>query len=270
MPAADLFRRVIDRELTVQREDHTHWMYQAKVDGTKRVDVKLVIETGQGDLDHLQSVDGRPITPQQEGREERRIEKLVRTRSEIRKQKREQEQDARRMTRMMKLMPEALAVSYGERKGDLVELRFEPNPAFHPSSHEAAVLHDMEGRIWVDSKQDRLAEIEGHLIRDVKFGGGLLGYLRRGGEFHVKQSEVAPDHWEVTMIHIDMHGKALFFKTIRVHENEERSDFRRVPDDLTLAQAAEELKKQYKEESQAVERGPRTDDRQAKVQADAG
>ncbi len=41
-----------------------------------------------------------------------------------------------------------------------------------------------------------------------------------------------------------MHGKALFFKTISVQQNEIRSNFQRVPDNLTLAQAAEELQKQ--------------------------
>ncbi|MGA7631388.1 MAG: hypothetical protein WCB11_11505, partial [Terriglobales bacterium] len=36
----------------------------------------------------------------------------------------------------------------------------------------------------------------------------------------------------------------LFFKTISVQQDEARSNFRQVPDDLTLAQAAEELQKQ--------------------------
>jgi hypothetical protein len=40
-----------------------------------------------------------------------------------------------------------------------------------------------------------------------------------------------------------MRGKALFFKTISVQQDEMRSDFRRVPDNLTLAEAAEELQR---------------------------
>jgi hypothetical protein len=41
-----------------------------------------------------------------------------------------------------------------------------------------------------------------------------------------------------------MHGKALFFKTIGVQQNEVHYDFERVRDNLTLAEAAEQLEKQ--------------------------
>jgi hypothetical protein len=102
----------------------------------------------------------------------------------------------------------------------------------------------MEGRIWISVKEDRLAEIEGHLIREVKFGGGILGYLDKGGEFHVRQSEISPRLWEISLLHVNMHGKVLFFKTLSVQQDENRSNFRQVPDNLTLAQAAEELQKQ--------------------------
>ena len=40
-----------------------------------------------------------------------------------------------------------------------------------------------------------------------------------------------------------MKGKALFFKTIAVQGQEYRSDFRTVPDGLTLAEAADVLAK---------------------------
>ncbi len=43
---------------------------------------------------------------------------------------------------------------------------------------------------------------------------------------------------------VDMKGKALFFKTIAVKEKEYRTDFRTVPDGLTLADAANTLTRQ--------------------------
>jgi hypothetical protein len=41
-----------------------------------------------------------------------------------------------------------------------------------------------------------------------------------------------------------MNGKALFFKTIAVREKDIRSNYRRVPSNLTLAQAAKLVKKE--------------------------
>jgi hypothetical protein len=81
----------------------------------------------------------------------------------------------------------------------------------------------------------------GRLTQEVKFGGGLLCHLAQGGEFHVEQAEVAPGYWELTLLHVDMCGKALFFKSISVQQDEIRSDYRRISDNLTLAQASTSL-----------------------------
>ena len=74
----------------------------------------------------------------------------------------------------------------------------------------------------------------------------------QGGTFQVKQTETAPGYWELTLLKVQMKGKALFFKTIGVQQNYTRSDFRQVPDDLTVAKGAEILEKQVgASESQA-------------------
>src|SRR6266403_1223799 len=244
LSAGDLLRRVVNSELKAQADDHSHWMYRLKAGVSGREEEKVVVQTRDGYLARLRLVNSQPITPEQERQEDRRIANLVHKPDEQKKQQRVQEEDVRKAERLLKMLPDAVTARYGERRGDLVEILFEPSPNFHSSSHEAAVFHTMAGRIWVSTRQNRLAEIEGHLIRPVKFAGGLLGHLDKGGEFHVKQSEVAPGYWEITLLHVNMHGKALFFKTIAVQENEIRSNFRRVPDNLTLSEAAEQLQKQ--------------------------
>ena len=242
--AGECLRRAVDGELKAQTDDHTHWMYEIRTKVSGQEQIRLVVETREGDLDRLRSVNGQPLTAEQEKREERRIQRLLHNSGEQRKRKHAQKEDARQTERLFKMLPEAVIARYGEHKGDFVQILFEPNPNFRPSSHEDAVFHAMEGSIWINKAENRLAEIEGHLSRDVKFYGGLLGYLHKGGEFHVKQSEVAPGHWEITLLHVNMHGKALFFKTISVQQNETRTNFRRVADNLTLAEAAAELQKQ--------------------------
>ena len=106
-----------------------------------------------------------------------------------------------------------------------MELNFSPSPSFHPPTHEAEVFHAMQGSMWVDAKQDRVGEISGGLVREVKFGGGLLGHLDKGGTFQVKQAAVAASYWELTLFRVQMKGKAFFFKTIGVQQNYTRSEF---------------------------------------------
>jgi hypothetical protein len=55
---------------------------------------------------------------------------------------------------------------------------------------------------------------QGDWISDVDFGVGILGKLRKGGTFEVVQSEVAPKDWEVSLLDVDISGRALFFYSI--------------------------------------------------------
>jgi len=68
--------------------------------------------------------------------------------------------------------------------------------------------------------------------------------LEKGGHFNVEQRKLLPGQWDLAFMEVDMKGKALFFKTIAVNEKEYRSNFRTVPDGLTLAEAADMLTKQ--------------------------
>ena len=145
---------------------------------------------------------------------------------------------------MLKMLPEAFLYSYGERRGDRVQLNFKPNPRFRTHSFEEEVFHAMDGSLWVDEKQNRLAEVSGHLTNGVKFLGGLLGHLDKGGSFDVKQEPVAPGYWELTVLDVHMTGRALFFKTISEQQQFYRKEFKRVPDNLSLTQADEMLRKE--------------------------
>ena len=237
----ELVRRVIDNELSAENQDHSHWMFRLeKEDRSGQKEVDEVVETKDGDLVRPILRNGRELPAKQRQESDRQ---LGRNPQGLRKTQKEKKEDADRSQQMLKMLPEAFTFSPGERRGDLEELHFRPNSTFHARSHEAEVFHAMEGDVWLDVKQNRLAEISGHLIEAVKFAGGVLGHLDKGGTFHAKQEEVAPGYWELTVLNVQMKGKALFFKTISVHQNIVRMEFKRVPDDLTIAQAAELLKK---------------------------
>jgi hypothetical protein len=241
--ANELARRVVTNELKGASEDHSHWMYRLGKEESRKKQVREIVQTKEGSFDELLSVNDRPLTAGQKREENHRIQKLISSPDEQRKLERERNEDAAQSRRLLQMLPDAFVFSYAEQ-GDLIKLNFRPNPNFHPLSREARVFHAMEGEMWIDHKQERLAEITGHLVQDVKFGGGFLGHLDKGGQFEVKQAEVAPGHWDITVLNVDMKGKALFFKTIGVHEKEYRSNFRRVADDLTPAQAADILSRQ--------------------------
>jgi hypothetical protein len=242
--ANDLVRAVVANELKAQDESHGRWMYRVEREQQGKKKAKEVVQTGQGSLDRLVALDGQPLTAKEQQDEKERIGNLVRNPAEQQKLEQTRKKDAEQCKAFFKMLPDALTFIYASRDGDVIKLNYRPNPSFQPPSREARVFHEMEGEMWVQETQRRLARIQGQLVADVKFAGGLLGHLEKGGHFSVEQRELSPGQWDLTFMEVDMKGKALFFKTIDVNEKEYRSDFRTVPDDLTLAEAADMLIKQ--------------------------
>jgi len=239
--ADKLARSVVANELKFQDEDHAQWAYRQEKEEAGKKQTKRTIETKDGDLSRLLAINDHPLTAKQLQKENQRIQELVSNPTEQRRLQRARNTETEQGRRLFKMLADAFVYNYAGREGDLIKLSFRPNPNFQPPSLEARVFHDMEGELWVDGQQERLAAMNGRLTGDVKFGGGLLGRLNKGGHFEVRQEEVAAGHWEMAAMAVDMKGKALFFKTINVQQTETRNDFQRVADDLTLTQAADIL-----------------------------
>jgi len=238
--ANDLARRVITNELKFQ-DDHTNWMYRLEKEQYGKKQVEEIIETKEGSLSRLLSINHQPLTAKQQEEEDQRVRELMTSRSAKRKLQRALEAEILQGRRLFKMLPDAFVFNYAGGDGNVIRLSFRPNPNFNPPSLEARVFHDMEGELWVDCKQERLAAFNGHLTQDVKFGLGLLGHLDKGGHFDVRQAEVVPGHWDMTTMSVEMSGKALLFKNIGVQKMEKRWGFQQVSDDLTLTQAADIL-----------------------------
>jgi len=241
-PPGDLIKAVIYAELTSSAAADIQWKYvlEKEIDGKQ--ETRQVVETRSGSLDRLLAIAGKPLTGAQQHDELQRLLRVSHSPEEQRKLADARKKDADQCAAFLKMIPDAFIFEYsGEHAGpnsDFVKLTFKPNPSFQPRSREGKVMHELAGDLWVDSTQQRLVAIEGQLLNDVKFAGGLLGHLERGGRFSVKRTEIAPGRWELTEMEVNMHGKALLFKTISVQQKEQHRDFERVPDDMTMADAA--------------------------------
>src|SRR5262249_12895867 len=162
-----------------------------------------------GSLYKLIAVNGNSLSPQQQYQETERILKLAHDPDQRHKLEQTRKKDEEQCQGFLRMIPDAFTFDYEGRFGDLIKVKFAPNPKFQPPSREGRVLHELEGEMWLNEKQKRLAEISGYLMNEVKFGGGLLGHLEKGGKFMVKREEVSAGNWEMTALEIEMKGKAL-------------------------------------------------------------
>jgi hypothetical protein len=235
---AELVKAVIRTELHPPNVSEIRWEYLLNKEIEGRQETREVVETKFGSLDRLIMTAGRPLPDPLQRDEADRILRLSHNPEEQRKLEQTHNKDVAQCNAFLQMIPDAFVFEYAGQSGGLIKLVFKPNPYFRPISREGKVLHETAGEIWVDANQQRLVSIRGQLTNEVKFGGGLLGRLERGGEFNVKRTEVVPGHWELTEIVVNMRGKALLFKSISVQQKEVHSNFQPVPDDLSLPDAA--------------------------------
>ncbi len=240
----ELVKEVINNELHPASRPCVHWRYRLEKQVNGKGETRAVVETKSGSLDRLLMVAGKALGPQQENAEAERILHFARSSEEQRKAEQAREKDAQESNALLQRIPDAFVFHYAGENGNAIRLTFTPNPQFRPSSREGKVLQQMTGEIWVDGNQKRLISIRGQLRDEVKFGGGLLGHLEKGGQFRVQREEIARGDWELTELVVDMHGKALMFKSIAVQQKERHTDFERVSSELTFSDAANLLLQQ--------------------------
>jgi hypothetical protein len=108
---------------------------------------------------------------------------------------------------------------------DLIQL--DPNPAFHPRTTLQEALMHATAKIWVDHGALQILRAEAHIVRDVSFGGGILGKLYRGGVFYFEQTEVAPGVWLPARYQYDFTARKFLF-TFEEHQFIEVSHYRRL------------------------------------------
>jgi hypothetical protein len=122
---------------------------------------------------------------------------------------------------------------------DVIQL--DPNPDFHPHTLFQEAISRVTAKIWVDHAQTQLVHGEAHIVRDLSFGGGILGKLYRGGVFSLDQTEVAPGVWLATRYQYDFTARKFLF-TFEEHQYIEATHYRHIgPPNEILALVQKEL-----------------------------
>ncbi len=248
-------REVIQNELGGGNGPATYWRYREidKSKGTQKL--FEVCETKGGTVRELVEINGKPLSPAQQVQQQARLDAILQNPSLVRKKAKARSHDTGKEERLFAMLPKAFFFQYDGTEGNLVRLKFRPDPAFAPPTREAQVFHHMAGEVLIDPRSKRLAEIDGRLITKVKFFWGLLGYLNKGGTFSVRRADVGGGNWKLMRLKVNMNGVALFFKTIGVQENQRYEDYRQNPAGMTLQQAIAQLKQDLHSAKEATKSG---------------
>ncbi len=250
---ADLVRKAVQNEIKAATDDTARFLFRGIKTTPRESTTRLYVETKEATAGLVVAYNGKPLTPEQRKDEEARVERFINSPEEMKKKREQEHSNAEHTLRIIRALPDAFLFEYaseepasegmGRSGATLVKLKFRPNPSYQPPSHVEEVLTGMEGFVLVDATRHRLASIDGTLFKTVGFGWGILGHLDRGGRFIVQQQQVGDNLWEISSMTLNFTGKILLFKNLSISSTEVFSSFKRVPADLTFAQALELLKK---------------------------
>ncbi len=240
--AQQLVRSAVDIELVADRDDHTRWRYLSDVRRPEGQFLYTVVETDHGSVKKKIKQNGQPLGPDELAKETQRIDSFIHDPAQQAKQHKDSQQDDVRAENMLRMLPDAFLWKITSDASDATTLSFVPNPDFNPPTMESRVFAAMAGEIVVSKPESRIQRISGKLIRDVKFGFGILGKMEQGGTFSVERRRLAPKVWQITESHVHINGHILLFKTITEQEDEVKTGFNPTPPATTLEQAANLLR----------------------------
>jgi hypothetical protein len=214
------------------------WQYRVE----KRVGqgpdtISQQVETKDGPIFRLLAYGPMPLNAEQRRQEDERLSDFLRSSWKQSKVRQQHEDEEKRIYQFLGLLPDAFLYEYDGREGDLVKLKFRPNPQYNTSSVESRIFHALAGTVWINSEQKRLSRFSGVVTNRVDFGYGLLGHLDQGGRFELGRQPVNATHWKTALIDVHLSGKVIFFKSISREQWEQRTNFQPVAQTITFEQA---------------------------------
>jgi hypothetical protein len=229
--------------------------YRLRKTSPRLTSVKEIVETRDGDVARLLSINDQPLGSLDEQHEEARLQALLDNPGLQQHRKQSEDSDTERALKVLRVLPTAFLYEFAgtatvggptagaDSNGPQVveKFSFKPNPQFDPPDLETGVLTAMAGEIWIDPVAERVVRLAGSLQQDKDFGLGILGELDKGGWIEINQADVVENQWRIVHLKLVMNGRVLF-KTKNSNSVQEYSDFVPLSADTTYRQAIEMLR----------------------------
>ncbi len=209
-----LVKRALAAEVRAAQDWQHPMRYHLRKSTPRLTSTKIIFETKDGAVARLIAINDKPLSAEDERKEQDRLNQLLSDPSRQWHRKQSEDEDTRRVTKVLRALPEAFVYRFVESidgpTGKVDKFTFSPNPHYSPPDLETQVLKGMAGEIWIDKAQERVTRLEGRLQQDVDIGWGILGRLSQGGWIVIEQSDVADHQWRTVHFKLMMSGRVLF------------------------------------------------------------
>lgn len=175
----------------------------------------------------LVAKNGKPLSPDEQAKEDRRIEKLIRNLDAGKaigipyNQRRLKISDLLRVSRFTNARRERF------RQRDVIVADFEPNPNFKPESLDDTFVHKLAGSMWIDTADLQIARVEFQLLDAFKVGGGAFFMMKPGSRFVTEQDRFNNEIWLPTYTEVTINARAMLFANFGMIQKVTYGDYRR-------------------------------------------
>jgi hypothetical protein len=243
--AQALVARALATEIRGARDPNHPMRFLMRRATPRLISTKDIIETKDGNVARLLSVNDKPLAPDGDRTELERLSTLAANPSLQKHRKDNEEGDASIVLKLLRMLPSAFlyqyAGSFNGPAGTVHRFTFKPNPRFDPPDLETQALTAMSGEVRVDAAQERVLRLEGHLQQDTTYGWGILGKLNKGGWIVLEQADVGDKQWRIVNVQMQMTLRILF-KTKYIDTAEQMSRYTPVPAGMDYRQAIQMLR----------------------------
>ena len=223
---------------TIPLRYHIH-----KIDAKGDV-VRDTIESKDGGVARLVERNGKPISAAEDSAERARLQAILDDPSDFFKHHRRDASTRDDTLQLVSLMPQAMVYTYTPGQPQLpnvptpqVVLDFSPDPAFHPPTVASDLLTGLAGRVWIDARTRRMTRVDGHVLKPVNFGWGILGRIAPGGTIELDQTEPVPNRWVYNRLDMHLTMRIVMFKSVNMDDRMTALDFQALPAPVTVQQA---------------------------------
>lgn len=200
-------------------------------------------------VDRVVARNGRPLTPDEQAKENTRLDKEV-ARAKERRAKAlasGQTTDTRgdpviTVARLLELgsFSHERRIEYAGRPTIVLDYVGDPGAKTHSAAE--AVIKDLVGTVWIDEGDRVLVRGQGHFLNDFKIGGGLLADVRKGSHFDFEAKRVNDAVWLPATIDGEGSVRILLLAGFNGQMHLATSDYRRFRTSATIVQRPTALK----------------------------
>ena len=200
--------RALATEIRTAQDQNHPMRFLLRKSSPRLTTTKDIVETRDGAVARLLSVNDSPLAPADEQKEQARLDALVSDPSLQRHRKQGEDSDTGIVLKLLGMLPNAFLYQYAgpiaSPAGTVQRYTFKPNPSFSPPDYETQALTALSGEIWIDPAQERVLRLEGHLQQDTDYGWGILGRLNKGGWVELEQADVGGKQWRIVHVQLEM------------------------------------------------------------------